>query len=279
MSKQTKNKFEIVKPTFNRDNILRSASRPREWFNIKNENEVPEVFIFDQIGLGWWGDGVSPQDFINQVKEIEEDAFNLHINSPGGFVNDGLAIYNFLNRLEKNITVYIDGIAASIASIIAMAGDEIIMPENAQLMIHNAWTIGIGNKKDFRDLANKMETIDLNLVNILHARSGYNLEKIANMMEEETYISGIDAFEMGFATKIEDNKKLAACAFEALFAEDVKGFNNKIVADGRRNLEKTLRDVGYSKNEAKTIVNRRDAVNFGKEVSNEESKPITIIMR
>lgn len=281
MSKPTqKNKFKMVKkPTFNRDNILRSASRPREWFNIKAKAETPEVFIFDQIGLDWWGDGVSPQDFIEEVKELGDADFNLHINSPGGFVDDGLAIYNFMNRLENHITVYIDGIAASISAVIAMVGDEIIMPENAQLMIHNAWTIYAGNKEDFRALADNMELIDQNLANIFHSRSGFDLKDIEQMMINETYINGIDALEMGFATEIEENKKMAACAFETLFAEDVKGFNNKIVADGKRTLEKSLRDAGYSRTEAKTIANRRDAVNDGHEVKDNKEKPLTIIMR
>lgn len=278
MSKQTK--FKMEKPTFSRSNILRSASRPREWFNVKADAELPEVFIFDQIGLDWWGDGVSPQDFINEVKEIKEDSFDLHINSPGGFVDDGLAIYNYLNRLDKHITVYIDGIAASIASIIAMAGDKIIMPENAQLMIHNAWTIMAGNKETFRDIADDLEMVDKNLANILHARSGLDIDKITNMMSEETYINGIDALEMGFADEVEENKKLAACAFETLFAEDVKGFNNKIVANNKRSLENSLRDAGYSKSQAIAIANRSESVSINKvNDKKDESKPITIIMR
>jgi ATP-dependent Clp protease protease subunit len=265
---------------FSRDKILRSAAMPRRWFDVEKDKEIPEVFIYDQIGQDWWGDGIAPKDFMEEVKQIEGDVMNLHINSPGGFVYDGYSIYNFLNRLDKKINVYVDGIAASIAAVIAMVGDEIIMPKNAELMIHDAWTIMIGNKQDLRKEADHLDKMDSSLANIYHTRTGVDVDKIQDLMTEETYITGEEAVEMGFATQLVENKKLAACAFDVLFADKESSFNKKISADNKRQLEKNLRDAGYSRTEAKKITNGQwDAAQSVDEDDAEKEEPTIIIVR
>ena len=272
--------FEPAKPkedekSFARPKILKSAATPRQWFNVEKNTEIPSVFIYDQIGQDWWGEGISPQAFIEQVKAIESDAFNLFLNTPGGFVNDGLAIYHQLDRLDKYITVYIDGIAASIGSVIAMAGDKIIMPENTEQMIHDPWGMAIGNSRDLRELADHMDRTKERILNIYHKRTGYDRDKISELMANETYISAKDAVEWGFADELEEPKKLAACAFDWIFATDQKDFTRSNI-DKKRELERNLREAGWSKTEATAIANRSESVFAEKTVDIAESRTIIL---
>lgn len=245
---------------FSKDKIMKSAASPRLWFDIKNKEQEGEsdIFIYDQIGQDWWGEGVSPKTFIKEVGDLKQKTLNLHINSPGGFVHDGLAIYNFLTRIDKVINVFIDGIAASIASVIAMAGDKIYIPENAEFMIHDPWGIVIGSAIDLRKEADNMEAVKDRLINIYTARTGLDNSRISEMMSKETYISGKDAVELGFADYLEDNKKIAASMFDVLF-NDVKD-ENLLRAEKRRELEASLREAGYSRKESVAIANRSESV-------------------
>src|SRR4051812_19536930 len=152
-----------MKPS-TRDFLMRTASAPKQgdWFRIANKKkddkadvDYAEVFIYDEIGF--WG--TSAQDFIKQVAAIEEDLIHLHINSPGGEVFDGVAIYNALAAHHADVHVYIDALAASAASFIAQAGDKIFMTRNATMMIHDASAICWGNAAEMTktaDLLNKL---------------------------------------------------------------------------------------------------------------------------
>ncbi len=275
-------KPQIIKmnKNFNKDRILKSASTPREWFNLDTSEEIPDMYIYDQIGQDWWGDGLSPLDFISEVKKIKTDKFNLHINSPGGFVYDGLTVYNGLNVLDKYITVYIDGIAASMASVVAMVGDNIIMPVNADFMLHDPWSCMCGTADNFEKEAKELRRLKDSILGIYVARTSATKEELSKLMSEESWISGTDALELGLADEIIENKKAAACVFDLNIFESVPEHHMKLnIAKNKRNLEQALRDAGYSHSEAKKIAGgQRDAENKIKD-KKIEKKPLTIIVR
>lgn len=175
----------------------------------KKDDNRAELTLYGEISdTTWWGDEITPKDFkadLDALGDVEQ--IDIYINSPGGDVFAGESIYNMLNRHKARKIVHIDGIAASIASIVAMVGDEIIMPENAMMMIHEAWTFIGGNKRELRDMAENLERIDDSLTGVYVARTGKNAADIAAMMQAETWMTAKEAVEMGFADRVEENKK------------------------------------------------------------------------
>ena len=170
------------------------------WYSIKAQADDDfEIAIYDEIGF--WG--VTAKQFINDFKRIPADArVSLRINSPGGDVFDSLAIHNVIKRHAGEVTGTIDGIAASGASIIAMAAKHLSMPENTFMMIHNSSGLALGNAEDMRDLADILEKIDSGLVATYVARTGQTPEKIAEMLSDETWLTAKEAKDLGFADEV-----------------------------------------------------------------------------
>lgn len=160
------------------------------------------ISILDTIGEDWYGEGVTASRISGALRSIGGGDVTVNINSPGGDMWEGLAIYNLLVAYEGKVTVKILGIAASAASIIAMAGDEIQMGRGAFLMIHNCWTIAAGNRNDFRDYADSLEPFDKAMADIYAARSGLKLSEVQTLMDNESFISGSEAIEKGFADSL-----------------------------------------------------------------------------
>ena len=178
-----------------------------KWYSIKNKaGKTADVYIFDEIGL--WG--VTAKDFIEDVKDLDSTPINLHINSLGGDVFDGMAIYNILKKRTAKTTVYIEGIAASIATIISMGGDEIIMAENSLFMIHNAWSGAMGEAEDMRKTADLLDKIGDELKGIYMKKINISLDELSNMMDSETWLSANEALEYGFIDSVSDAIKVAA---------------------------------------------------------------------
>lgn len=173
---------------------------------------VGELLLYGDISSStWWGDEVTPKDFnadLNALGDIS--ILNIYINSGGGDVFAGQAIYSMLKRHPAQKNVYIDGLAASIASVIAMAGDTVYMPKNAMLMIHKAWTMAIGNANDLRKLADDMDKIDQSILTTYQEKTGLDPEKITEMVDAETWLTAEEAVELGFADEIEESKQIAA---------------------------------------------------------------------
>lgn len=182
------------------------------WEFKAKEKDVGELLLYGAISSSTWrGDELTPTQFKKDMDALGDiKTLNVYINSGGGDVFAGQAIYSMLKRHGASKTVYIDGLAASIASVVAMAGDKIVMPKNAMMMIHNAWTFAAGNKNDFRKLADDMEKIDETLVNVYAAKTGKAAEDIKAVMDAETWLTGEEAVEQGFADEVEAEKKLAA---------------------------------------------------------------------
>ena len=179
-----------------------------KWYSIQNKagGETADIYIFDEIGTY----GVTAQEFINDIKDLKGTSINLRINSLGGDVFDGMAMYNVIKRREAKTTVYIEGIAASIATIIALGADEVVMAENSLFMIHNAWGGTMGEAKDMRKTADTLDKISGELTDIYRKKTGLSYEALQEMMDEETWLNAEEAYELGFVDVISDSIKVAA---------------------------------------------------------------------
>ena len=164
-----------------------------------NDNTIS---IFDVIGADYWGDGVTANRIAGALRSMNGEDVIVSINSPGGDMFEGLAIYNQLREYSGKVTVKVLGIAASAASIIAMAGDEVQIGRGAFLMIHNCWVYAVGNRHDLARAAQDMEPFDRAMQDIYSARSGIDASTVSEMMDNETYIGGNDAVEKGFADRL-----------------------------------------------------------------------------
>lgn len=176
-------------------------------------NNAAEILIYEDIGDGFWTSGVTASGFLKDLKDLGPiDTLDIRINSNGGSVFDGIAIYNALKRHPATKNVYVDGIAASIASIIAMAGDSITMGEGTFLMIHNASGLSMGNASDMRAMADVLDGIDAQLVDIYANRTGMDAEVLAQMMADETWMNADDAIAGKFADHMGEPMRIAAHA-------------------------------------------------------------------
>ncbi|MFD3249835.1 ClpP-like prohead protease/major capsid protein fusion protein [Rahnella aquatilis] len=162
-------------------------------------DKTADIYIYDEIG--YWG--VTARQFASSMKALGDlDHINLHIHSPGGDVFDGIAIYNLLNSHTASKTVYIDGLAASMASVIAMVGNPIIMPENAMMMIHKPWGITGGDANDMRDYADLLDKVEAVLIPSYAKKTGKTHDELALMLGEETWMTAQECLEHGFADQI-----------------------------------------------------------------------------
>ena len=200
------------------------------WYNIQNKaGETADVYIFEEIGMY----GVTAQDFISEIKDLKDKPINLRINSLGGDVFNGMAIYNVIKKRESKTTVYVEGIAASIATIIALGADEVIMSENSLFMIHNACGGTMGNSKDMRKSADTLDKISNELTEIYVKKTGLAYNRVTEMMDEETWLSAEEAYDLGFVDTISDAIKVAAkydvSKFKNITNEEIKNkFNINI---------------------------------------------------
>ncbi|MCG5371377.1 Clp protease ClpP [Providencia rettgeri] len=181
----------------------------KSWFQMKATSETSaDIYIHDEIGM--WG--VSAKRFTEDLISLGNIShINLHIHSPGGEVFEGIAIYNQLKNHNATITVYIDGLAASMASVIAMVGDEVKMPKNAMMMIHKPWGVSWGDANDMRDYADLLDKVENVLIPAYMEKTGKTKEEIEAMLGEETWLTAEECVEHGFAnTVIEPVKAMAS---------------------------------------------------------------------
>jgi len=177
-----------------------------DWFRVDNahvENDAEssdpaKVYIFDEIGM--WG--TNAQDFIKLVLQIDKDQIELHLNSPGGSMFDGVAIYNALKMHKADVSVYVDGLAASAASFIAQAGDSIIMTEAATMMIHDASALAYDNADGMRKTADILDKLSNNIANIYSSRAGGTSDEWRAFMREETWYNAQEAVDAGLADQV-----------------------------------------------------------------------------
>lgn len=170
-----------------------------DWFRIENvAADTTEIYIYDEIG--YWG--TSAQDFVQQMMAIDTPKIDLHLNSPGGEVFDGVAIYNALKSHSAYVTVYVDALAASAASFIAQSGDKVIMMQSATMMIHDALAICIGNSKDMQETANLLGKISNNIADIYAQQAGGTVAEWRAVMQEEAWYTPQEAVDAGLADEV-----------------------------------------------------------------------------
>lgn len=193
-------------------NPTKTKKNKNSWYSIsaKADAEKPsaEIHIFDEIGV--WG--ITARDFINELRGIDAEEIALHINSPGGSVFDGVAIQNMLKQHKAHVTTYIDGIAGSIASIIALAGDEIHIADNGYVMIHDPASFVMGNKEDMLKEAEVLDKLAEGMANDYAARMEITPEDARALMAAETWWLGQEAVDAGFADSTYEGSRAAASA-------------------------------------------------------------------
>lgn len=178
-----------------------------KYYALEQIDKKAELYIFGSISQYPWRE--KDRDAYGIVKELQEldaDEIHVYINSTGGSVAEGLAIYNVLKSHAAKVYTYASGFACSAASVVFMAGEERIMYASSLLMIHNAWTYGEGNASYFRKQAEDLDTITQASVKAYMERVSISEDEVKEMMEKETWLSAEKAKEYGFATKIYEEK-------------------------------------------------------------------------
>lgn len=174
-----------------------------KFMQLVNQENKAELYIYgDIVDYAFWENDVDANTIRNQLKDLQVSEIDVHINSYGGDVFTGIAIYNMLKNHSAKINVYIDGCACSIASVIAMAGDKIYMPKNALMMIHNCWTIAMGNSKDLRKTADDLDVIMNASIESYMARVKITREELIELLDNETWLTAEECVEKGFADEI-----------------------------------------------------------------------------
>jgi len=236
------------------------------WYNIKNLSESStEVVIYDEIGA--WG--VDSKSFIEEVKQISTENILLRINSPGGSVIDGLSIHDAIKRMPQNVTAQIEGLAASIASIIALGANQVTMSENSLFMIHNVWGGETGGAKDMRKAADLMDKMGDRLVNIYVGKTGLDESTIRNWMDEETWFTADEALDAGFINLVE--KPIALAAKFDIHKLNYK--NKSLVVDmfnSNKKIKKMENQIEELKNFISDLFNKKESVKEVKILDNEE---------
>lgn len=162
------------------------------------------ISIYDQIGESWDGSGMTASRMSGILRNIGARDVVVNVNSPGGDFFEGVAIYNLLRQHKARVTVQIMGMAASAASVIAMAGDEILMGDGAFLMVHNAWAVAVGNRHDMLAASEQLAPFDAAMADVYAARTGLSVKAAVAMMDAETWIGSAQAVKDGFATGMID---------------------------------------------------------------------------
>lgn len=206
------------------------------------------IEIFGTIGEDWWtGEGTTVKSVTKRLKEIGDRDIEVHINSPGGDMFEGIGIFNVLQAHKGRVTVKIMGLAASAASIIAMAGDDVRVGVGAFIMIHNCWVVAIGNRHAMKEVAEYLGPFDKALNDIYHDRTECEVTQIAKWMDDETFFSASQAIEHGFADGM---------MAEAEVAEDPEAAAAAKRFNVAREMESRLtRDSGMSRSQARALIN------------------------
>lgn len=218
------------------------------WNWVKNENdESRTLFLNGEISdETWYGDEVTPQMFKEELQDGEGD-ITVWINSPGGDVFTAAQIYNMLMDYKGNVTVKIDGLAASAASVIAMAGTEVQMSPVAMMMIHNPATIAIGDSSEMKKAIDMLDEVKESIMNAYEIKTGLSRSRISHLMDAESWFNAKKAVELGFADKLLFSK-------EETEAEEEKELEMEAVMFSRKAVTNSLMSKLISKPEKKTPI-------------------------
>lgn len=230
--------------------------RPKGTYRIEAKAEdEPTIYLYDEVSPF----GVTASAFVADLAQIKAKTIHLRVNSPGGSVFDGLTIYNALKEHPARIIAHVDGLAASIAAVVTMAGNEIHMAENAFLMIHEPYSIVMGGATDLRKEADVLDKVAGQIMGTFVSRTGASEEQVLDWMGAETWFTAAEAEAASFIDAIEPNNGNAkARATLALFDLTPFAHTPDALKDlgppTKRDLERALRDAGCSQVEAKAIL-------------------------
>ncbi len=249
-------------------------TKEQTFFNvIELPNNEARIDIYGEVVPDDWRASdvdTSAVSFRNAIKDLGEvDTLNVHINSPGGSVYDGVAIFNMLRQHKASVTVHIDGLAASIASVIAMSGDKVVMPSNSMMMIHNAMSVSMGNANDMRKMADDLEKINESVINSYIAKNPeLDREYLKALMDDETWLTASEAYELGLVDVIDE----PVAAVASIDKEQVNRFKN--VPKMLKEMVETPKDTNDNtdKQSYEELKNKYDELL--KQVNNEKPKQI-----
>lgn len=214
-------------------------------FRVNAAEDSAEVYVYGDIG-GWWG-GIDPKMIADEIAALDVATLNVHVNSPGGAVFDGIAIYNAFASHAAHVVMHVEGIAASIASVIVMAGDEIKIGESANLMIHKPWSFMIGDADEMRTEADILDGLEQGIIDIYKARTENDAAKLRTWMKAETWFRGQQAVDDGFADAVLPNKTKEKKAARSALLDAYHNTPSELLASKDvpevRQLEHLLRDA------------------------------------
>lgn len=234
-------------------------------FDIKNEGKNIELKIYGEIGEDWFeeeadtknGEVKTLKDLDKILKDNKDAAtIDIYINSTGGSVFDGIAIYNMLKRHRAYKRVFIEGFACSVASVIAMAGNSIVMPETSMMMIHNAWTVVMGNAKELRKMADDLDIINESIRKAYMSKAHIDETKLVELMDNESYLTANECLEYGLCTKIDTNINVEEETNKAF--EQITGlYQNKL--DTLNAIKNAIKDIEQGDKVEETEVKPNEA--------------------
>lgn len=234
----------------------RSLDQASEWQIKALDADTTEIILYDV--LGWPFNDIS--ELIHNLAAITTPKIRVRINSPGGDAFDGLAFYNALNTHPAQVTTRIEGMAASIASIIAMAGDPVEIHQNAMLMIHEPWIFAMGDQYELREIADFLQKISVNLVRIYYAKSGGSKsserEQLEQDLKDETWFSAADALARGLVDTVLDEPAVQTAFNVSIYDHAPEWCQSEGRELDEREIERALRDAGGSRSFAKSIVHK-----------------------
>jgi ATP-dependent Clp protease protease subunit len=241
----------------------RSIFRPHAKSTPKIENKVDEVTLYLYDEISWWG--IQAEQFVKDLGMITAGTIHLRFNTPGGSVFDGMSIYNAIKQHKAKVVGHVDGLAASISSVILMACDEVRMGEGGFIMIHEPWSLVVGAADDMRKEADLLDKVEETIIGTYENKCKKKTkDEIREMMKAETWMNATDAMENGFcdcmdeADEDEDDKKKKkknAILFDlSAFANVPDSLKEAKLEPTVREAEKALRDVGFSQQQAKVIL-------------------------
>lgn len=200
------------------------------------------ISVYDVIGYDWWtGEGVTAKRVAAALRAMGAGPVTVNVNSPGGDMFEGMAIYNLLREHEGEVTVKVLGLAASAASVIAMAGDTVQIARAGFFMIHNCWVMAQGNRHDLREFAEMMEPFDAAMADIYVARTGIDAAEVTRQMDGETWINGSSAIEQGYADELLPSDQVGQAAAQTS-------------ASAVRRVEAAMRAAGLPRSEAQRLI-------------------------